>query len=177
MYRGECIVYHELITNGQLITNGHPTMGMGTLGTHAHMHATCMHAHMHECTKLAHHLLGLCHQVERDAYKTECDALKRKCEELRQDLEREKLHACKGPFGKGPMPDDVDDVGHEDKKAKSEHKQVNDVILIFEQHTITNLFAGQEEHHGNMLPQSPLNHHQNHRPRTLQRQCCCQTQS
>jgi hypothetical protein len=78
-----------------------------------------------------------------------------KCEELRQDLEREKLHACKGPFGKGPMPDDVDDVGHEDKKAKSEHKQVNDVILIFEQHTITNLFAGQEEHHGNMLPQSP----------------------
>ena len=110
-------------------------------------------------TKLAHHLLGLCHQVERDAYKTECDALKRKCEELRQDLEREKLHACnnacKGPFGKGPMPDDVDDVGHEDKKAKSEHKQVNDVILIFEQHTITNLFAGQEEHHGNMLPESP----------------------
>jgi len=49
----------------------------------------------------------------------------------------------------------VDDVGHEDKKAKSEHKQVNDVILIFEQHTITNLFAGQEEHHGNMLPKSP----------------------
>ena len=53
------------------------------------------------------------------------------------------------------MPDDVDDIGHEDKKAKSEHKQVNDVILIFEQHTITNLFAGQEEHHGNMLPESP----------------------
>ena len=95
-------------------TYGYP-MGMGTLwtlGTHMHK---CMNTHKHACTNLAHHLLCLCHQVERDA-------LKRKCEELRQDLEREKLHAWKGPFGKGPfgkgpMPDDVDDVGHEDKKA------------------------------------------------------------
>ena len=55
--------------------------------------------------------------MERDAYKAENDALKRKCEELRQDLESVMLHACKGPFGKGPMPDDVDDVSHEDKKA------------------------------------------------------------
>ena len=92
--------------------------------------------------------------MERDAYKAECDVLKRKCEELRQDLERVKLHACKGPFGKGPMPD-VDGVGHEDKKAKSQQEQVNDVSLIFKQHAITNSFAGQEDHHGNMLPESP----------------------
>ena len=97
--------------------------------------------------------------MERDAYKAENDALKRKCEELRQDLESVMLHACKGPFGKGPMPDDlpddVDDNGHEDKKAKSEPKQVNDVNFIFKQHAITKLFAGQQEHHGNMLPESP----------------------
>ena len=92
--------------------------------------------------------------MERDAYKAECDVLKRKCEELRQDLERVKLHACKGPFGKGPMPD-VDGVGHEDKKAKSQQEQVNDVSLIFKQHAISNSFAGQEDHHGNMLPESP----------------------
>ena len=66
--------------------------------------------------------VALCLQVERDAYKAECDALKRKCKELRQDLEHVMLHACKGPFGKAPMPGDVDDVGHEDKKAKSELK-------------------------------------------------------
>ena len=98
------------------------------------------------------------YKVERDAFKAECDALKRshkaecdalkrKCEELSwQDLERVMLHArcmqdaCKGPFGKakGPMPDDVDDIGHEDKKAKSELKlkQDNDVILIFKQHPV-----------------------------------------
>ena len=91
--------------------------------------------------------------MERDAYKAENDALKRKCEELRQDLESVMLHACKGPFGKGPMPDDlpddVDDNGHEDKKAKSEPKQVNDVNFIFKQHAITKLFAG------NKLPESP----------------------
>ena len=52
------------------------------------------------------------------------------------------------------MPD-VDGVGHEDKKAKSQQEQVNDVSLIFKQHAITNSFAGQEDHHGNMLPESP----------------------
>jgi hypothetical protein len=147
-------------------------LGMGTLEI-GHTHAC-----MNECTKLAHHLLCLCHQVERDAYKAECDALKRshkaecdalkrKCEELRQDLESVMLHACKGPFSKGPfskgpsMPDDVDDIGHEDKKAKSdsELKQVEDVIIVFKQHfkqnAITNSFAGQEEHHGDMLPKAP----------------------
>lgn len=36
------------------------------------------------------------------------------------------MHA-RAPFGKGPMPDDVDNVGHEDKKAKSEQKQVNEM--------------------------------------------------
>ena len=82
--------------------------------------------------------------MERDAYKAECDALKRKCKELRQDLEHVMMHACKGPFSKGPMSDDVDDIGREDKKAKSELKQVNE-----------NSLAGQEEHQGNMLPESP----------------------
>jgi hypothetical protein len=42
------------------------------------------------------------------------------------------------------MSDDVDDIGCEDKKVKSELKQVN-----------KNSFAGQEEHQGNMLPKSP----------------------
>ena len=128
-------------------TNGHPTQwawGHWRLGTHTH-------ALMHECTKLAHHLFCLCHQVELDALKrshrslnADYDALKRKNEELRQDLGCVMLHACKGPFSKGPMSDDVDDIGHEDKKAKSELKQVNE-----------NSFAGQEEHQGNMLPESP----------------------
>ena len=123
-------------------------------GDTGHWHT---HAHMHDCTKLALLItdlaVALCLQVERDAYKAECDALKRKCKELRQDLEHVMLHACKGPFGKAPMPGDVDDVGHEDKKAKSELKHVNNVKLIFK-HINTNSFAGQEEHHGNMLPES-----------------------
>ena len=129
-------------------------MTMGTLGTHK----ACM---LKACSS-TYFVFCLCRQVERDAYKAESDAykaendaLKRKCEELRQDLESVMLHACKGPFGKGPMPDDVDDDGHEDKKAKSERKQVNDVKFIFKQHAITKLFAGQQEHHGNMLPESP----------------------
>ena len=87
------------------------------------------------------------HQVELDAlnrlHKADYDALKRKYEELRQDG-CVMLHACKGPFSKGPMSDDVDDIGREDKKAKSELKQVNE-----------NSLAGQEEHQGNMLPESP----------------------
>jgi hypothetical protein len=123
------------------------TMGMGTLEI-GHTHAL-----MHECTKLAHHLFCLCLQVERDALKAECDALKRshkadydalkrKYEELRHGCVM--LHACKGPFSKGPMSDDVDDIGREDKKVKSELKQVN-----------KNSFAGREEHQGNMLPKSP----------------------
>jgi len=122
-------------------------LGMGTLEI-GHTHAC-----MHECTKLAHHLFCLCLQVERDALKAECDALKRshkadydalkrKYEELRHGCVM--LHACKGPFSKGPMSDDVDDIGREDKKVKSELKQVN-----------KNSFAGQEEHQGNMLPKSP----------------------
>jgi hypothetical protein len=108
--------------------------------------------------------------VERDALKAECDALKRshkadydalkrKYEELRHGCVM--LHACKGPFSKGPMSDDVDDIGREDKKAKSdsELKQVKDAIIVFKQHfeqnAITNSFARHEEHHGDMLPEAP----------------------
>ena len=93
--------------------------------------------------------------MELDAYKAECDALKRKCKELRQDLEHVMMHACKGPFGMGPkMPDDeLDELvhGHKDKKAKSNAELKN----FNNEHTIMNPFAGQEDHHGNMLPESP----------------------
>ena len=93
--------------------------------------------------------------MELDAYKAECDALKRKCKELRQDLEHVMMHACKGPFDMGPkMPDDVLDElvhGHKDKKAKSNAELKN----FNNEHTIMNPFAGQEDHHGNMLPESP----------------------
>ena len=139
---------------------------------------SCLCRLCHQVERDAYKVERDAYKVERDAFKAECDALKRshkaecdalkrKCEELSwQDLERVMLHArcmqdaCKGPFGKakGPMPDEVDDIGHEDKKAKSELKlkQDNDVILIFKQHAFTNSFAGQEEHHGiNMLPESP----------------------
>ncbi|KOO32406.1 hypothetical protein Ctob_011892, partial [Chrysochromulina tobinii] len=92
-------------------------------------------------------------KVERDALKAECDALKRSHKADYDALKRTyedlrhgcvMLNACKGPFSKGPMSDDVDDIGREDKKVKSELKQVN-----------KNSFAGREEHQGNMLPKSP----------------------
>jgi hypothetical protein len=75
----------------------------------------------------------------------------------------DKIYECQFNYGKrqGPMPDDVDDIGHEDKKAKSdsELKQVKDAIIVFKQHfeqnAITNSFAGHEEHHGDMLPEAP----------------------
>jgi hypothetical protein len=59
------------------------------------------------------------------------------------------------------MPDDVDDIGHEDKKAKSdsELKQVKDAINVFKQHfeqnAISNSFAEHEEHLGDILPEAP----------------------
>ena len=75
----------------------------------------------------------------------------------------DKIYEGQFNYGKrqGPMPDDVDDIGHEDKKAKSdsELKQVKDAIIVFKQHfeqtAISNSFAGHEEHHGDILPEAP----------------------
>ena len=75
----------------------------------------------------------------------------------------DKIYEGQFNYGKrqGPMPDDVDDIGHEDKKAKSdsELKQVKDAINVFKQHfeqnAISNSFAGHEEHHGDILPEAP----------------------
>ena len=74
-----------------------------------------------------------------------------------------KIYEGQFNYGKrqGPKPDDVDDIGHEDKKSKSdsELKQVKDAINVFKQHfeqnAISNSFAGHEEHHGDILPEAP----------------------
>jgi hypothetical protein len=75
----------------------------------------------------------------------------------------DKIYEGQFNYGKrqGPMPDDVDDIGHEDKKAKSdsELKQVKDAIIVFKQHfeqnAISNSFAEHEEHLGDILPEAP----------------------